>query len=213
MAQRNRASPPRISGADYAWTDRDLPCTRFAGRPGSGPAGTRESRQALPCLRVEAIAMRPRLRTRREILSIVLTTASIAIGAVWAGGACGAAEWAGSPPASPATELEKSSDLVVHEWGTFLGMNGSDGACARRHVPRGARPAGVRAQPQPRPAPAADGMFIKGETPVIYFYTERPAAGPGRRRISRRGIWTQWYPAGAARSDPPCSSRPRSRIA
>ncbi len=35
---------------------------------------------------------------------------------------------AGSPPVSGSRGKVGSSDLIVHEWGTFLGMNGSDGA-------------------------------------------------------------------------------------
>ena len=64
------------------------------------------------------------------------------------------------------------------------------------HVPRGACPAGVRARPGEGPAPDA-GLLLKGETPVIYFYTPRPV----RVRVGvdfPQGIWTHWYPQAAA---------------
>jgi hypothetical protein len=90
----------------------------------------------------------------------------------------------------------QASDLVVHEWGTFLGMNASDGtALEGMYHEEHALPSFVhsRARDQLR----LPMMFLKGETPVIYFYTPRALnvrVGVG----FPQGIWTQWYPQAVA---------------
>ena len=82
--------------------------------------------------------------------------------------------------------------LVVHEWGTFLSMSGSDGVSLDgMYHEEHALPPFVHARGTAqlkRPS-----SVVKGETPVIYFYT------PERRRVHVEvgfpgGIWTQWYP-------------------
>lgn len=99
-----------------------------------------------------------------------------------------------APPAvSPAAAAAAtSSDLVVHEWGTFLGMNGSDGtALEGMYHEEHALPAFVHARG--RDQLRIPFVFLKGETPVIYFYTQKPQSvqiGVG----FPKGIWTQWYP-------------------
>jgi hypothetical protein len=99
-------------------------------------------------------------------------------------------------PAEPAKlsggANENPSDLVVHEWGTFLGMNGSDGtALDGMYHEEHALPGFVhgRARDQLR-MPA---MFLKGETPVIYFYTPRPMSVQVGVDFPQ-GVWTHWYP-------------------
>ena len=87
---------------------------------------------------------------------------------------------------------ETRSDVIVHEWGTFLAMQGSDGVTLdgmyhEEHALPGFVHARSRDQLRLR------GAIVKGETPVIYFYTRRP------QRIAvavdfPTGIWTQWYP-------------------
>lgn len=83
-------------------------------------------------------------------------------------------------------------DLVVHEWGTFLAMAGSDGiSLDGMYHEEHALPGFVHARS--RDQLRIPSAFIKGETPVIYFYT------PQRQSVSvhvafPRGIWTQWYP-------------------
>lgn len=85
-----------------------------------------------------------------------------------------------------------ADDLVVHEWGTFLSVQGSDGVTLDgMYHEEHALPAFVHSR-------AKDQLYlptavVKGETPVIYFYT------PRQRRVNVRvdfpsGIWTQWYP-------------------
>jgi hypothetical protein len=83
-------------------------------------------------------------------------------------------------------------DLVVHEWGTFLVMQGGDGVTLDgMYHEEHALPAFVhsRAKDQLR----LTSVFVKGETPVIYFYSDR------RQNVNvevgfPQGIWTQWYP-------------------
>ena len=99
---------------------------------------------------------------------------------------------AGSPPLASSPGQNRSEDLIIHEWGTFLGMNGSDGVSLDgMYHEEHALPAFVhsRSRDQLR-LPFA---FLKGETPVIYFYTQH------RQQVSLRvgfprGVWTQWYP-------------------
>jgi len=88
----------------------------------------------------------------------------------------------------------KSPDdlLVVHEWGTFLSMNGSDGVTLDgMYHEEHALPEFVHARSRDQLHIRASDL--KGETPVIYFYTRQP------RKVSVRvgfpqGVWTQWYP-------------------
>ena len=90
---------------------------------------------------------------------------------------------------------DKTIDLVVHEWGTFLSMSSADGtAIDGMYHEEHALPPFVhgRSRDQLR----LPFMFLKGETPVIYFYTKEKQnvrVGVG----FRRGIWTQWYPQAA----------------
>lgn len=85
-----------------------------------------------------------------------------------------------------------AADMVVHEWGTFLAMHGSDGITLdgmyhEEHV----LPPFVHARGRDQLRLRTSNM--KGETPVIYFYTDRPV----RARVEvgfPAGLWTQWYP-------------------
>jgi hypothetical protein len=95
-----------------------------------------------------------------------------------------------------ATSHVDPAGMLVHEWGTFLAMNGSDGVSLDgMYHEEHALPAFVhtRSRDQLRLRSAV----IKGETPVIYFYTSRPE----RVRVEVSfpgGFWTQWYPQAAA---------------
>ena len=86
----------------------------------------------------------------------------------------------------------KPSDLIVHEWGTFLGMSGSDGASLDgMYHEEHALPAFVHSRS--RDQLRLPFVLLKGETPVIYFYTkerQQVRVGVG----FPRGVWTQWYP-------------------
>ncbi len=91
-----------------------------------------------------------------------------------------------------AAQSQPPSDLIVHEWGTFLAMQGSDGVMLDGiYHEEHALPAFVHARSRDQlRLPSVD---LKGETPVIYFYTQRKqnvwvkVDFPG-------GVWTQWYP-------------------
>jgi len=90
------------------------------------------------------------------------------------------------------TAASDSNRLVVHEWGTFLAMSGSDGiALDGMYHEEHALPSFVHARS--RDQLRLPTSRIKGETPVIYFYTARPR----RARVDvgfPTGLWTQWYP-------------------
>ena len=82
--------------------------------------------------------------------------------------------------------------MVVHEWGTFLAMNGSDGiSLDGMYHEEHALPSFVHARSKDQlHLPMSQ---LKGETPVIYFYT------PQFSRVQVEvgfptGLWTQWYP-------------------
>lgn len=87
---------------------------------------------------------------------------------------------------------EATSDLVVHEWGTFLAMQGSDGATLDgMYHEEHALPGFVHARSRDQlRLPTAQ---LKGETPVIYFYSNRPQSVQVTVDFPT-GIWTQWYP-------------------
>ena len=105
----------------------------------------------------------------------------------------GGDSWESPSPPEPAP------DLMIHEWGTFLGMSGSDSSSLDgMYHEEHALPAFVhtRSRDQLR----LPGSLLKGETPVIYFYTDRPQSVRIGVRFPR-GVWTQWYPQ-AVRVEP-----------
>jgi hypothetical protein len=85
--------------------------------------------------------------------------------------------------------------MIVHEWGTFLGMSGSDGtALEGMYHEEHALPRFVHSRS--RDQLWLPHMLIKGETPVIYFYTNvRQTVRVGVAFPD--GVWTQWYPQAA----------------
>ena len=116
-----------------------------------------------------------------------------------------AAAWTGSASGSRA-------DMIVHEWGTFLAMNGSDGVSLDgMYHEEHALPAFVHARS--RDQLKIKSALVKSETPVIYFYAKRPqqvsvqVGFPG-------GVWTQWYPqaslVGPALAQVDSRARPRN---
>src|SRR2546423_12235815 len=94
--------------------------------------------------------------------------------------------------ASAVCQKVAAPDLIVHEWGTFLSMSGSDGVSLdgmyheEHALPRFVH---ARSRDQLR-LHAAD---LKGETPVIYFYTNRKQRVQVKVRFPD-GLWTQWFP-------------------
>jgi hypothetical protein len=109
--------------------------------------------------------------------------------------------------ASPATRPGGDGKLVVHEWGTFTGFAGSDGV----HLPFGTTvgenlPPFVLsrlAQAQRQGVKVGIGFLLsKGgglaalqrmETPVVYFYADRPRDVAVRVDFPR-GLLTEFYP-------------------
>ena len=85
-----------------------------------------------------------------------------------------------------------STGLVVHEWGTFLAMNGSDGVSLDgMYHEEHALPSFVHARSKDQlRLPMSQ---LKGETPVIYFYTREMAKVDVEVGFPT-GLWTQWYP-------------------
>jgi hypothetical protein len=104
--------------------------------------------------------------------------------------------WLGLLLASAGTAVgsaqSRQSDIVVHEWGTFLTMQGSDGiSLDGMYHEEHALPSFVHSRS--RDQLKLRSAFVKGETPVIYFYTERKQSVNVRVDFPS-GLWTQWYP-------------------
>ena len=91
-----------------------------------------------------------------------------------------------------ADAVSPRSGLVVHEWGTFLAMNASDGVTLDgMYHEEHALPGFVHARSREELTMRTSNL--KGETPVIYFYSDSAT------RVSVEvgfpgGMWTQWYP-------------------
>ena len=93
------------------------------------------------------------------------------------------------------TAASDQNRLVVHEWGTFLAMNGSDGVSLDgMYHEEHALPSFVHARS--RDQLRLPTSLLKGETPVIYFYTSQPLHAQVQVRFPT-GLWTQWYPQAA----------------
>jgi hypothetical protein len=97
-----------------------------------------------------------------------------------------------APERAAASRGSDSSGLVVHEWGTFLAMNGSDGVSLDgMYHEEHALPSFVHARS--RDQLRMPMSRLKGETPVIYFYPRNVM----KVRVDvdfPTGLWTQWYP-------------------
>ncbi len=136
--------------------------------PGSGDLGKGKSESpALPGVSIAAQAANPQAIDLENTVASFNSVASLAA-------------------------ATQARDLVVHEWGTFLGMNASDGtALDGMYHEEHALPSFVHSRS--RDQLRLPIMLVKGETPVIYFYTPRALSvrvGVG----FPQGIWTQWYP-------------------
>jgi hypothetical protein len=110
---------------------------------------------------------------------------SAALAALLAAGACALTAAGGE---------DKAKDtFVVHEWGTFLSVQGSDGGTLGGMVDsEEALPPFVRERD-------LDGwsrayLTQKMETPVTYFYTDRPRKVQFRVEMPR-GLLTHWFPS------------------
>ena len=119
------------------------------------------------------------MKFRKTGFKFGLLSVSLAMtGAAWA-----APPEKHSPPADP---------LIVHEWGTFLTMSGSDGVVLdSMYHEEHALPDFVHAVSQDELH--MPGSQMKFETPVIYFYTKQPRTVDVTARFPT-GIWTHWFP-------------------
>lgn len=93
----------------------------------------------------------------------------------------------------PAEEPSPPAHLTVHEWGTFLSMQGSDG------IPLGGMVDSDEVLPPFVHERALDGLSrsmyrSKMETPVTYFYADRPMTVDVRVDM-HHGLLTHWFPA------------------
>jgi hypothetical protein len=100
-----------------------------------------------------------------------------------------------------------SGPLIVHEWGTFLSVQGSDGRTlggmidSEERLPGFVRERDLDGRPR-------RSIFAKMETPVTYFYVDRPRTVQVRVGMPR-GLLTHWYPAVDA-FGPPWNPNPSS---
>ena len=90
--------------------------------------------------------------------------------------------------------LSRSSDkLIVHEWGTFLSVQGSDGVTqggmvdSEENLPWFVRERSLVGRNRAE-------LFLKMETPVTYFYVDKPQKVHVRVGMTR-GLLTHWFPA------------------
>lgn len=92
----------------------------------------------------------------------------------------------GSGPAYPGT------GFIVHEWGTNTVVVGSDGSMQRGlHHEEEDLPAFV--YDRTKSEVARDPTNVKMETPVTYFYSDKPLTATATVTFPK-GIFTQWYP-------------------
>src|SRR5438874_12080945 len=88
--------------------------------------------------------------------------------------------------------ISNADPLVVHEWGTFLSVQGSDGVTlggmvdSEEVLPSFVEQRGL-------PSWQRMLMFTKMETPVTYFYTNHPRDVQVRVDMPK-GILTHWFP-------------------
>jgi hypothetical protein len=94
--------------------------------------------------------------------------------------------------ASASRGASDPAGLVVHEWGTFLAMNGSDGVSLDgMYHEEHALPSFVHARS--RDQLRLPMSRLKTETPVIYFYPRQVMEVQVEVDFPT-GLWTQWYP-------------------
>ena len=112
----------------------------------------------------------------------------------------------GVPSAAPSQQPPPAaSGLVVHEWGTFLSVQGADGVTlggmidSEENLPTFVRERNLTGRNRVN-------MFQKMETPVTYFYTDRPMTAEVRVDMPR-GLLTHWFPAAQGFGPPPAAPK------
>jgi tetratricopeptide (TPR) repeat protein len=96
------------------------------------------------------------------------------------------------PAASP-------DGLVLHEWGTFSTFSGSNGTNLKFQPYDDDLPEFVHGYMPRQSKQGPQGGTISLETPVLYFYSERPITASVQVDFPK-GILTEWYPR-ATRTD------------
>jgi hypothetical protein len=95
--------------------------------------------------------------------------------------------------AAPLGSTPGSPPFIVHEWGTFLSVQGSDGATlggmvdSEEELPAFVRERSLDGRSRSR-------IFTKMETPVTFFYVDRPMKATVKVEMPQ-GLLTHWYPA------------------
>ncbi len=120
--------------------------------------------------------------------SYLWATAAVPLAGLFALGLC----LAGDPPAG-------GGKLVVHEWGTFSTFSGSDGKNLKFNPYDNDLPDFVHAYLARNSKQGPQGGTISLETPVIYFYPDRPMTASVHVAFPK-GTVTEWYPH-AGRTD------------
>ena len=102
---------------------------------------------------------------------------------------------------------EKSGDYIVHEWGTFTSVSGSDGEfldglyLEEEQLPGFVHEIKIPHDPMLAvkfrgfglPPNHLKGVNIKMETPVIYFYSDEERTVDVNVKF-KNGVVNQWYP-------------------
>jgi hypothetical protein len=139
-------------------------------------------------------------RHRRRLVGLVSAALVLAGIGLWA---------LPSPALSPSPgsfRSTTSSGLVVHEWGTFLSVQGSNGATLGGMIDSEEKlPPFVRERDLNGRNRAS--LFQKMETPVTYFYTDIPMTVEVKVDMPR-GLLTHWFPA-VQTFGPPTNPRAR----
>jgi hypothetical protein len=93
-----------------------------------------------------------------------------------------------------ARQGRSSSELVVHEWGTFTSVAGSDGLAVKWHPRNGPYdlPSFVEHFHTADTKSQLEGT-VRMETPVLYFYSPAKTTVSVRVGFSK-GVITEWYP-------------------
>ncbi len=131
---------------------------------------------------------------RRTLASLLLPFAAIVLAA--------------DPPA-PAEAPTAPTGLIVHEWGTFTEMQGTDGVVLDGlHHEEEQLPDFV--YDRSRNPEMFTGVRTKMETPVTYFYAAESMTAQVSVRFPR-GLLTQWYPMASTLA--PALAKPGETIA
>jgi hypothetical protein len=129
---------------------------------------------------------------QRTVIAVLLSI----VGALAAGAATGS------------TQSPRPHDIVAHEWGTFTSVAGEDGRAVEWQPFGGPDdlPCFVN---QYRNKLGISGT-VRMETPVIYFYSSRPATVDVSVQF-RQGLVTEWFPAARTGQEDPAEYRRRGR--